>query len=126
MPYSEIRRIKEVVSVVEWEIEGDFHIDQDYPVFINYVIAEDDNGEKWVHERNFPNDSKAAKRLADRVQNAGFISLKHWGFHEYFSLSFEERMNHEAELEALEEERMNHEAELEALEYEREGWEDRW
>lgn len=99
MPYSNIRRIKSVVSVIEWEVNGDFHIDQYYPSFINYVIAEDDNGEKWVHENAFPNDSKAANRLAEQVQDAGFINIKHWGFHEYFSLSYEERMEYEAEME---------------------------
>ena len=86
-PYSNIRKVHKCTFVVEWEVEGEYHIDQYYPAFVNYVIAEDENGEKWVHENAFPNDYKAAQRLAKRGNEAAFNCIKHWGYHEYFSLS---------------------------------------
>ena len=104
-PYSNIRRIKSVVSVMEWEVEGEWNIDHMIPHFINYIVAEDDNGEKWVHENAFPDDREAAIRLAKQVEESGFINIKHWGFHEYFSLSYEERMQYECQMEEDEHER---------------------
>lgn len=102
-PYSNIRKVLKVTYVLEWEVEGEWFIDHMIPSFINYVIAEDDNGEKWVHQNVFPNDSESAQKLCKRVNEAGFINLKYWGFHEFFSLSYEERM--QAECEREEEER---------------------
>lgn len=116
MPHSN-KGFRKVVnaSVVEWEIEGQYLIDCYYPSTNYYVLVEDDQGEVWVHEHVF-NDSaelvedgqgdcfvarswgeglKEANRLADRVNSWGIINLDHWGYHDFFSLSLEERLHEE-------------------------------
>jgi len=120
MPYNNIREVANV-QVLDWEVEGTFHVDTYYQAFDYYVVVEDVSGERWVHEVVFsgrpelvetPEDcylsrgsvyeaQEAAAKLAKRVENSGYINLAHWGFHEYFSLSLEQRLNQEAEYEDM-------------------------
>jgi hypothetical protein len=95
MPYSNVREVKDV-QVTDWVFEGEFHEDTQYFDTVYYVVAEDDAGERWVHEVAFPNDPQGAARLASRVLFAGKLNLKHWGFHEFFSLTLEQRLGEEA------------------------------
>ena len=104
MPYSNIRKV-ESVETVEWVVEGEYHEDTQYFVNQYYVIANCEGGERYVHEVVFANpddleDTHARlARFIDRVEERGVINLKHWGFHDYFSLTLEEKMNAEAEME---------------------------
>ena len=120
MPYSNTRKVANV-QVLDWEVEGTFHVDTYYQAFDYYVVVEDDCGERWVHEVVFsgrpelvetPEDcylsrgsvyeaQEEANKLAARVEARGNINLKHWGFHEYFSLSLEQKLNQEAEYEEM-------------------------
>jgi hypothetical protein len=95
MSYSNLRQVKDVM-VSDWMIEGEFHEDTQYYNFLYYVVVEDDAGERWVHHVIFQNDLNGAEALATKVKECGVINLKHWGFHEFFSLSLEERLNQEA------------------------------
>ena len=99
MPYNNIREVKDI-QVIEWEVEGTFHIDTYYSAFNYYILVEDTSGERWVHEHVFANSDKAAN-FARKVENSGYINLTHWGFHEYFSLSLEQKLNQEAEYEDM-------------------------
>ena len=101
MPYSNIRKVVDV-EVPSWTEEGEYHEDTQYYIDYIYVVATCDTGEKFVHEVVFSNETYSkeagdrANRLADRVMERGYINLKHWGFHEYFSLTLEQKLNQEA------------------------------
>jgi hypothetical protein len=88
------------VDVPSWLFEGEFHEDTQYYVEAFYIVAHCNDG-AYVHEVTFPDDLEGAERLARRVEEKGFINLKHWGFHEFFSLSLEERLMNEAHHEDL-------------------------
>lgn len=92
--YDNTRKVLDVV-VNDWVHEGEYHEDTQYFDRTFAVTAHCDDG-TYVHECAFLNDPAEANRLADRVQARGVINLKHWGFHEFFSLSLEERLNEEA------------------------------
>ena len=100
MPYSNIRKV-DYAELIEWEVAGEFHIDQYYPSFDYYILVEDDTGDRWVHEVVFHDEKESAQALATRIEYSGFINLTHWGFHDYFSLSLEQKLNAEAGMEAL-------------------------
>jgi len=96
MPYSNIRKVKDVM-LADWVVEGEFHEDTQYYDTIYYVIAEDELGERWVHRCKFLNeDVEYATRLLDRVKARGVIDLLHWEFDEFFSLTLEQRLTEEA------------------------------
>jgi hypothetical protein len=121
MPYMNTVNVKDV-QVLDWEVDGTFHVDCYYQAFDYYVVVEDTNGDRWVHEVVFdgrpelvetPEDcylsrgnmdaaKEAATTLAFRVATRGFINLSHWDFHEFFSLTLEERMDQEYEREQME------------------------
>jgi hypothetical protein len=43
------------------------------------VVATDDQGCDWQHERLFKgHEGELARKLMDRVENAGAINLQHW------------------------------------------------
>lgn len=93
------RKVTEV-STGDWVSEGEFHIDCQYYDTAYFIIAHCEDG-KYVHEHNFVNDAEAAYAFADRVAERGVIDLAYWGFHEFFSLSLEERFAEEAHHEDL-------------------------
>ena len=102
MPYSNIRKVYNV-TIYDWVVAGEIHEDTQYMDTIYYVVAEDDHGERWVHECTFTNDQDAAVRLAQMVDSWGLINLSHWGFHDFFSLSLEERLAQQYEDERMDE-----------------------
>jgi hypothetical protein len=94
MPYSNIRKVNDV-TIGDWVHEGEWIEDTRYDDITYAVTAHTDDG-IWVHENAFMNDEAGAKRLAARVEARGVICLKHWGFHEFFSLTLEQRLNEES------------------------------
>ena len=104
MPYSNTRKVIDV-EVVSWTVEGEYHEDTQYYIDQFFVIANCEGGERYVHEvvffdeHDLSNAHARVDQFIQRVEARGVINLKHWGFHEYFSLSLEQKMNAEAEME---------------------------
>ena len=97
--YDNTRTVTDVV-VNDWVHEGEWVEDTQYFDRTFAVTAHCEDG-IYVHENAFMNDPAEANRLADRVQARGVINLKHWGFHEFFSLTLEQRLSEEAYHEEL-------------------------
>jgi hypothetical protein len=104
MPYSNTRKVVDI-ETLEWVVEGEYHEDTQYFVNQYYVLAVCEGGERYVHEQVFFNEldlgqAKAdLQRFVERVEARGYINLKHWSFHEYFSLTLEQKWDVEAEME---------------------------
>ena len=88
------------VTIGDWITEGEWHEDMQYHDTQYFIIAECADG-KYVHEFYFLNNPEGAERFAQRVEDRGYIDLVYWGFHEFFSLSLEERLIAEAYHEGL-------------------------
>jgi len=97
--YDNTRKVNDV-TVGDWVSEGEYHEDTQYFDTTYAVTAHCDDG-IYVHECAFLNNPAGANALADRVEAHGVINLKHWGFHEFFSLTLEQRLNEEAYHEEL-------------------------
>jgi hypothetical protein len=83
------------VTIGDWEHEGEFREDTQYYDTTYAIIAHTPDG-KFVHENAFMNDPDGAERFSRRVAERGVINLAHWGFHEFWSLTMEERFEAEA------------------------------
>ena len=84
------------VEVPSWLYEGEWVEDRHLMKEVFYVLAHCSDDHAYVHEVSFVNDAEAAERLAARVKERGVIDLAHWGFHEFFSLTLEQRWTQEA------------------------------
>ena len=104
MPYSNTRKVISV-ETIEWVVEGEYVEDTQYLVNLYYILANCEGGERYVHEVVFsdPDDLQAAlakvERFVNRVEARGVINLAHWGFHEYFSLTLEQKWDAEFRIE---------------------------
>lgn len=74
------------VSTGSWDTESGMRY---------YAIVVCDTMERFVHEVIFDCPDRLA-RFCQRVETRGFINLRYWGFHEFFSLTLEQRLNEEA------------------------------
>lgn len=97
------------VYISDWVVEGEFHEDTQYFDTILFVCADLEDGRTLVHNVSFKDSGsalrwsrdgmEAAKRLAQRVEDRGWIDEDHWYFHDFFSHSLESRLGIEAEYE---------------------------
>ena len=94
-------------DIGDWVSLGEFHEDTQYHNTTYSIIAHCEDG-IYVHEIAFLNDPEGAERLRQRVEDYGYIDLAHWGFHEFWSLTLEERFAEEAWHENLHRNNMGH------------------
>lgn len=92
--YSDTRNVI-ATELGTWEVKGEWCEDHYIYHMQYFVIAHCEDG-KYVHEFTFVDDGEAAERLRLRVEERGVIDLRHWGFHEFFSLTLEEKFAEEA------------------------------
>ena len=91
----------------DWAHRGEWMEDH-YTTDMTYaVIAVCEDG-RYVHENAFLNDPDGAEALRQRVAERGVIDLAHWGFHEFWSATLEERFDAEAYHENLHRNNMGH------------------
>lgn len=107
-----MKALLDVVSayVVSWLYEGEWMEDTQRIDERFFVVAQCGDGGTYVHEVTFFNDPKGADRLAKRVEERGIVDMQHWGFHEYFSLTLEQRWEQESYHENLHRHGRGHES----------------